>query len=186
MSEEESDVAAQPEAIIDPTALNDLDDNPTLAPRLGALHGRTAGLLFNGKANGGVLLEEFGEYLKEHHGLADYHLFTKGYFGTPLEDELVPKIVESSEFVITAVGDCGSCSAATVADGIILERAGLPTVSVLSDAFRLSGQAMARNYGFPGFEYLTVPHPVSSLSRDEVRAAAHKAIPRLLEILGVE
>lgn len=73
-----------------------------------------------------------------------------------------------------------------MADGILLERAGVPAVSVITDAFALPARAMAKNYGFPGFEYLTVPHPVASLARDEIRALVHTGLPRVLEILGVE
>jgi signal transduction histidine kinase len=66
-----------------------------------------------------------------------------------------------------------------------LERAGVPAVSIITDAFDLTARAMARNYGFPGFEYVTVPHPVASLSAAQVRRLAHDITPRVLEILGV-
>lgn len=73
-----------------------------------------------------------------------------------------------------------------MADGILLERAGVPAVSIITDAFRLSAGAMATNYGFPGFEYVTVPHPVASLTADQVRDLARQVVPRAFEILGVE
>jgi hypothetical protein len=72
-----------------------------------------------------------------------------------------------------------------LADGILLERAGVPAVSIITDAFALPANAMARNYGFPGFEYVTIPHPVASLSAAQVRQLAHDITPRVLKILGV-
>ena len=41
-------------------------------------------------------------------------------------------------------------------------------------------------YGFPGFQYVTVPHPVASLSAEGIRQRVEEVLPRVLEILGVE
>jgi hypothetical protein len=71
-----------------------------------------------------------------------------------------------------------------VADGILLERAGLPTVSICTDAFLMPAQAMARAYGFPGFQFITVPHPVASLDRDGIRERVRAVLPELLSILS--
>lgn len=73
-----------------------------------------------------------------------------------------------------------------MADGILLERAGLPAVSICTDPFVLTAQAMASAYGFPGFEYVSIPHPVASLSQAQVRGRVHELLPDLLRILGVE
>jgi hypothetical protein len=45
---------------------------------------------------------------------------------------------------------------------------------------------MARSYGFPGFEYVSIPHPVASLSAGQVREQARGLVPDLVRILGVE
>jgi hypothetical protein len=73
-----------------------------------------------------------------------------------------------------------------VADGILLERQGVPTVSICTQSFRITGDAMARTYGFPGFEYVLVPHPVASLSAGELTERVERALPRIVEILGLE
>ena len=73
-----------------------------------------------------------------------------------------------------------------MADGILLERQGIPAVSVCTEAFKIPAAAMARTYGFPGFEYVLVPHPVASLSAEEIRQRVENMLPRVLEILGVE
>jgi hypothetical protein len=72
-----------------------------------------------------------------------------------------------------------------LADGILLERAGVPTVSICTDAFTLPAHAMARAYGFPGFEFATVPHPVASLTVDQIQQRVRALMPELARILGV-
>jgi hypothetical protein len=41
-----------------------------------------------------------------------------------------------------------------LADGIVLERAGIPAVSLCTDAFRITAEAMASSLGFPGYQQL--------------------------------
>jgi hypothetical protein len=73
-----------------------------------------------------------------------------------------------------------------LADGILLERAGLPAVSICTDPFALTTRAMADAYGFPGFAYVSIPHPVASLSEAQIRERVRDLLPDLLRILGVE
>jgi hypothetical protein len=68
----------------------------------------------------------------------------------------------------------------------LLERAGVPAVSICTDAFTVPARAMAKGYGFPGFEFVTVPHPVASLDTSQIRARAQQLLPGLLRVLGVE
>jgi hypothetical protein len=55
-----------------------------------------------------------------------------------------------------------------VADGILLERAGVPAISICTDAFRIPGEAMAKAYGFPGYRFFLVPHPLASLDQQQI------------------
>ena len=73
-----------------------------------------------------------------------------------------------------------------MADGILLERQGVPAVSICTEVFRIPADAMARTYGFPGFQYALVPHPVASLDDEGIRQRVQDLLPRVLEILGVE
>jgi hypothetical protein len=177
---------AQLEALLDPTGMEAGAADTTLSPRPVTLRGLTIGLLDNTKPNSTMLLETIAAQLREHHGAGEARLYTKDYFGTPVKQPLFEQIAGECDVVITAVGDCGSCSAATVADGIMFERAGVPTVSITSDAFLMSGQAMASVQGFPGFDFYAVKHPMASLTADEVRERAMTAMPEVLRILGVE
>ena len=176
---------ATQELLLDPTGMEDGAQNSTLSPRPVSLRGLTIGLLDNTKPNATMLLNEIARELQDHHEAGESRLYTKDYFGTPIKDELFQQIVSEVDIVITAVGDCGSCSAATVADGILFERAGIPAVSITSDSFAMSGQAMADVQGFPGFQFVMVEHPVASLDVEHIRGRADQAVPEALRILGV-
>jgi hypothetical protein len=62
----------------------------------------------------------------------------------------------------------------------------VPAVSICTDPFVLTAGAMARSYGFPGFEYVIIPHPVASLGAGQIRERARGLLPDLMRILGVE
>jgi hypothetical protein len=62
----------------------------------------------------------------------------------------------------------------------------VPAVSICTDPFAVTARAMAKAYGFPGFEYVSIPHPVASLSEEQVQARVHGMLPDLLRVLGVE
>ena len=66
----------------------------------------------------------------------------------------------------------------------MLERAGIPAVSICTDAFSASARAMARVLGFPGFEYVAVPHPIASRTEKEIDEMARDALPDVIKVLG--
>ena len=45
---------------------------------------------------------------------------------------------------------------------------------------------MAKVYGFPGYAFVTVPHPVASLDAEQLRDRARGVLPDVLKILGVQ
>ena len=67
----------------------------------------------------------------------------------------------------------------------MLERAGIPAVSICTDAFRITAEAMASSLGFPGYEYVAVAHPIASRTDKELTEMARAALPRIARILGV-
>jgi hypothetical protein len=73
-----------------------------------------------------------------------------------------------------------------LADGILLERAGVPAVSICTDSFIPAAEAMAKVYGFPGYRYVTMPHPLASLDETQLEERARDLVPDVLRILGVE
>ena len=66
----------------------------------------------------------------------------------------------------------------------MLERAGIPAVSLCTDAFRITAEAMANQLGFPGYQYVALPHPIASRTEQEIDEIARDALPEIVRVLG--
>jgi hypothetical protein len=91
--------------VLDPTGQVARGEDRALAPRPPSLHGATLALLDNGKPNAAVLLEEVGRQLADRFRLRDVQVFTKDYFGTPVDRTQVERILGTCNFAVTAIGD---------------------------------------------------------------------------------
>jgi len=176
---------AQIHAGFDPTGGTTGQAVSGLAPRPETYRGSTLGIIDNTKPNAAVILSQLGDILKERYGFKEVRSYVKNYFGTPMTPDLLKQVAEECDVVVTAVGDCGSCSAATVADGIMLEREGIPAVSICTDSFVASAQAMAEVQGFPNYAFVTMAHPVASLDAEELQERVTTALPEVTKILAV-
>ncbi len=65
----------------------------------------------------------------------------------------------------------------------MLERAGVPAVSICTEAFVVPARAMADAYGVPGFEFVTIPHPIASLAPEEIESNVGRVIADVVRIL---
>jgi hypothetical protein len=70
-----------------------------------------------------------------------------------------------------------------LADGIVLERAGVPAVSICTDSFVVPARAMADVLGHPDFEFVTIPHPIASLGQAEIATNVQQVIADVVRIL---
>jgi hypothetical protein len=70
-----------------------------------------------------------------------------------------------------------------LADGIVLERAGVPAVSICTDAFVVPARAMAGVYGMPDFVFVTIPHPIASLGPAEIGTNVATVMAEVVRIL---
>jgi hypothetical protein len=173
-------------AIMDPTGRTQGEASAglALAPRRGELSGATVGLLENGKQNARLFLEEVAGVLRERHGVGDVTLRRKEVFSAPAPPELVDELSAQSDVVVIGVGDCGSCSASAIADGVLFERHGTPAAVICSDAFVATADAMADVQQAPGYRYVTTPHPVAGLTPAQVHGRAEKVAAQVAELLG--
>jgi len=62
----------------------------------------------------------------------------------------------------------------------------VPAVSICTDPFVPAAEAMARVYGFPGYQFVTMAHPLASLGQAQIDERARQLLPGLLRVLGVE
>ena len=180
-----------PNAILDPTggagrAAESAPDGAAggaLAPRRADLAGARVGLLVNTKQNADLFLEEVGRLLVERHGAASVLARTKVNFAQPAPEGLLKELTAECDVVITGIGDCGSCSASAVTDGVLLEERGTPAAVICSDAFRGSADAIAALRGARGYQYATTPHPVAVLNPHQVRDRARTVLPDVVALL---
>jgi hypothetical protein len=176
-----------PNAILDPTGRAGAATAPQpgfeLARRRPDLTGARVGLMDNTKHNAALLLAEIGGLLATEHGATVTVVATKANFAAPAPAELVDRYRAGCDVVITGVGDCGSCSASAVADGIVFEQAGLPAAVICSDAFVVTADAMAELRGAPGYRYVRTAHPVAVLSTEQVRQRAKQLLPEVVALL---
>jgi len=70
-----------------------------------------------------------------------------------------------------------------VLDGILLEKAGIPAVSIVTTPFRLTGAEMAKNWGVPDYRFLDIPHPIANLTEAELDRRAESIIEDVIRLL---
>lgn len=68
-------------------------------------------------------------------------------------------------------------------DGILLERDGVPAVSIVTDLFVETGEAMAKSWGVPGYQFLSLLHPIANLTDWELDQRARDIVPKIVELL---
>jgi len=172
------------DAMVDPTAGPANHARATvLAARKPDLRGSRVGLLANVKRNAEQFLDEVGALLRQEHGAADVVRRKKMSITDPVPPDILADLVASCDVVVVGVGDCGSCSASAVADGLALEAAGIPAVVVTTDAFSVTADAMAKLQGSPGYHYVRTAHPVAPLGAEELHERAVAALPEIVATL---
>jgi hypothetical protein len=96
---------AERERLLDPTGEAEREVDVTLAPRPRGLQGLTVGLVENTKTNAALLLTEVAKELQREHGLRTWVVYTKSYFGTPVEESLIQQILRNCDFAVAGIGD---------------------------------------------------------------------------------
>jgi hypothetical protein len=70
-----------------------------------------------------------------------------------------------------------------VLDGILLEKAGIPAVSIITEPFAPTGKAMAESHGVPDYRFLAMPHPIANLTDAELNARADVLVSQVVDLL---
>ena len=172
-------------SIMDPTGQTTRAEGalqPAIRPE--SLKGMTVGLLDNGKQNAGRFVEELGKVLVERYGVGRVVLRKKPVATVDAPAQLLDDLHHAAELVVIGVGDCGSCSAAAIADGIALERLGTPTAVVCTESFTATADAMAVIRGAAGYRHATVAHPMAGLPFEKVRARAEGVADEVASLLA--
>lgn len=59
----------------------------------------------------------------------------------------------------------------------------MPSASIVTEVFKVTGKAMARTWGLPEFKFLTMPHPIANLSPEELDRRAAEIVPEVVRLL---
>jgi hypothetical protein len=149
---------------------------PTGAPEIGSistaqrpksLKDLRIALLDNGKEFSDIVLDGLAMTLKKDYGITAIKFWRKGFpaKGAPFIDEMAAE----SDVAISGVGHCGSSSPWSVIDAVNLEKAGIPTVALISRSFCPLGQIVGRGVGHEALPIVMLPHPIGEA--DESRIA---------------
>jgi hypothetical protein len=107
----------------------------------------------------------------------------KGPEGERLQAEY-EAFVGGVDVVISGLGNCGSCTSWSVGDALTGLTRGLPSIVAVTEEFVLLGKTLAGDRGRPGLRQIVLPHAVQTLPEADVRAAARRIWPALLDALG--
>jgi hypothetical protein len=70
-----------------------------------------------------------------------------------------------------------------VLDSIVFEQHGVPSASIITDVFKVTGRAMARSWGVPDFRFIAMPHPIANLTDAELDQRAAAIVPEVVRLL---
>ena len=65
----------------------------------------------------------------------------------------------------------------------MFEQHGLPSASIVTHVFTVTGKAMARTWGLPDFRFLVMPHPIANLTDEELDQRAAAIAPEVVKLL---
>ena len=173
------------------TVWNDLPPLYDPAPWPSDLTGKRVILRWNGKHNGDLLLDYLHSLLSR--AFPDTE-FIKAYETDPTLSGISKDLPESEatarallelrpDLVIAATGDCRACSAWLAIDQIQLERAGVPTLTILTQPFLKTFHNVRQNLRIGPLHCVAVPHPVAIIRDEKVRAKVDEAFPAILDAL---
>ena len=68
-------------------------------------------------------------------------------------------------------------------DGIHVEKSGTPSITICTDIFELTSRSMAEMWGAKEYPVIYTEHPISELTREQLRQRAEEFMPQLEAIL---
>jgi hypothetical protein len=153
------------------------------APRPASLQGKRVALIENTKWNSDTILRKIGEHLVADHDVASFKIFHKRYSSVPAHEEIIEEVRRTFDLMVAGVGDCGSCSSGTVLDGILLEKEGIPSATIITSVFVPTGRAMAAQWAVPDYHFLVMEHPIANLSDSGLDEKVALIMPEVVELL---
>src|SRR5450755_1264987 len=151
------------------------------AERPKSLAGLRVGLLDNGKEFSDVVLDALADALRRDHGVTSIKFWRKGFpaKGAPF----IAEMAAETDVAVSGVGHCGSSSPWSVIDAVNLEKAGVPTVALISRSFCPLGQIVARGQGHDGLAIVMLPHPIGEADEAKIARKGADAAAECVRLL---
>ena len=160
-------VEKQGAVMFDPRGIVETSNAP-IAARVPTLDGLRLGILDNGKWNANKILRGSASALGESICFAAVNHYVKHSFSKDAAPELIRQIAAENDIVLTAIGDCGSCTSCCIRDAIALERLGVPSAAIITTEFVRETELTRTAIGMKGLVPVVIDHPVSSITQAEV------------------
>ncbi len=65
----------------------------------------------------------------------------------------------------------------------MFELQGVPSATIVTEPFTVTGKAMASAWGVPDFRFITVPHPIANLDEKQLDQRAREVVPEVIALL---
>ena len=59
----------------------------------------------------------------------------------------------------------------------------MPSATIITDLFKVTGKAMAKAWGLPDFRFIAMPHPIANLSEKQLDQRAREIVPEVIALL---
>jgi hypothetical protein len=167
--------------VLNPCIAADTADAP-LAPQLIRLRDVKIAFVDNSKVNADLFLARIRPLLEEKYGACAGATVRK----LAPKDALTRADLEqlaAYDAVVQCFGDCGTSTSMTVADGVTLERMGIPTATVISSAFANAARSQAAGRGMRNLPIIEIPHPMHTAPKAAVYERAEAVVPNLVAAL---
>lgn len=167
-----------------PTAAQPPAPRLALAPRHPLAGPVRLGLVDNGKPRAKELLRALAQELGERVDLVAVEVLSKPSAANPITEEEAAALATRVDLVVAGLGDCGACTACSVHDALLMERAGVPSTVLVTEVFVSTVARFADVLGAPGYHHLAVPHPVATKSPERLQQLAGEVVDAAVAQLG--
>jgi hypothetical protein len=65
----------------------------------------------------------------------------------------------------------------------VFEQQGVPSATIITDLFTVTGKAMAKAWGLPDFRFIAMPHPIANLNEKQLDQRAREIVPEVIALL---
>ncbi|MGI8722706.1 MAG: UGSC family (seleno)protein [Geodermatophilaceae bacterium] len=164
--------------VLDPTEAGATSRSTELVDLPKDLAGVRFGVLDNGKPNSDRFLTMVAERFLARGALL-YGTRRKPSIGRLAPPDMLEQLIGACDLVVTGVGDCAGCCSCSVQDGIAVERAGVPTVVIVTTEFLTTARISARAAGIPDYPFVVIDHPLGSLTPPLLGQRADMALDQI-------